>query len=498
MSTTEHRKSGLESQYRLGDAVMLVALGLYAAGAVALGLLYERPGLSPGGVALWTLGLALPAALAFWLGRGQLWTRLLMAVSLSALVALHIQVAAGMTEFHFGVFVTLALLLVYLDWRPIVLSAVFFAVHHLGFDRLQDAGVGVYCLTQPNFWVVALHALYVVVQTALEVVLVVKLAHSVRGNAEVAMMAGSLQDGQRIALDTAGLPAQAPLAVQLRDNLARIAVAVSAVRHAAHGLQAASHEIAGGNRDLHHRTEQTASHLQQAAASLAQLTEKVRHSADAAGQARQMAESAATAAHKGGEVVGQVIQTMGDIHQRSEKIRDIIAVIDGIAFQTNILALNAAVEAARAGEQGRGFAVVAGEVRTLAQRSAQAAREIKDLITSSVGKVQDGSELVQAAGHTMNDIVGSVQRVTDIIGEMAAGAHEQSADIVQINQAVAQLDQMTQQNAALVEESTAATESLSTQASQLLHAVEVFKLGEDAVASSGTGRPPSMLALAGR
>ncbi len=476
MTATAPHFTGLEPQYRLGDGVMLVALGLYALGALALGFTHDQPGLTWGGVLLWTVGLSAPGVLGFWLGRGSLASRLLMALSLSSLVALHIQVSAGMTEFHFGVFVTLALLLVYLDWRPIVLSAVFFAAHHMGFDRLQAVGVGVYCLTQPNFGIILLHALYVVVQTTLEVVLVVKLAHSVRGNAEVAVLAGSLQDGQRISLDTTGLPAQAELALQLKDNLARIATAVASVRAAAQSLQNASQEIATGNRDLSHRTEQTASHLQQASASLEQLTDKVRHSADAAGQARQMAQSATSAAHKGGEVVGQVIRTMGDIEQSSARIRDIIGVIDGIAFQTNILALNAAVEAARAGEQGRGFAVVAGEVRTLAQRSAQAAKEIKDLIGVSVARVQDGSELVQAAGQTMGDIVSGVQRVTDIIGEIAAGADEQSAGIVEVNQAVAQLDQMTQQNAALVEESTAATESLSHQASQLLHAVEVFKL----------------------
>ncbi len=477
MTSPTQPLTGLEPQYRLGDGVMLVALGLYALAALALGFAYDQPGLTWGGVLLWTIGLSAPGVLGFFLGRGSLIARLMMALSLSSLVALHIQIAAGMTEFHFGVFVTLALLMVYLDWRPIVLSAAFFAAHHIGFDRLQAVGVGVYCLTQPNFGVIVLHALYVVVQTGLEVVLVVKLASSVRGNNEVASLARSLQDGQRISLDTTGLPAQAELALQLKENLARIATAVASVRSAAESLQNASQEIATGNRDLSHRTEQTASHLQQASSSLEQLTDKVRHSADAAGQARQMAQSAASAAHKGGEVVGQVIRTMGDIEQSSARIRDIIGVIDGIAFQTNILALNAAVEAARAGEQGRGFAVVAGEVRTLAQRSAQAAKEIKDLIGVSVARVQDGSELVQAAGQTMGDIVSGVQRVTDIIGEIAAGAHEQTAGILEVNQAVSQLDQMTQQNAALVEESTAATESLSHQASQLLQAVEVFKLG---------------------
>jgi methyl-accepting chemotaxis protein len=207
-----------------------------------------------------------------------------------------------------------------------------------------------------------------------------------------------------------------------------------------------------------------------------QLTGTVRQSAEAASQANQLASSASAVASRGGEVVGQVVTTMDEINTSSKKIADIIGVIDGIAFQTNILALNAAVEAARAGEQGRGFAVVAGEVRSLAQRSAEAAKEIKALIGTSVDKVETGARLVQEAGSTMNEIVASVQRVTDIIGEITAAANEQSGGIGQVNQAVTQLDQMTQQNAALVEESTAAAESLKDQAQRLTTVVAAFKV----------------------
>ncbi|HET7792921.1 MAG TPA: methyl-accepting chemotaxis protein, partial [Rhizobacter sp.] len=224
-------------------------------------------------------------------------------------------------------------------------------------------------------------------------------------------------------------------------------------------IQTASAEIAAGNQDLSARTEQTASNLQQAASSMEQLTGTVKQSADSARQANQLAASAAEVAQRGGSVVSQVVSTMDEINASSKKISDIIGVIDGIAFQTNILALNAAVEAARAGEQGRGFAVVASEVRSLAQRRAQAAREIKGLIGASVEKVESGSRLVADAGATMNEIVGSVQRVTDIIGEITAAASEQSDGIGQVNTAVVHLDQMTQQNAALVEQSAAAAES---------------------------------------
>ncbi|MGJ7507302.1 methyl-accepting chemotaxis protein [Variovorax sp. GT1P44] len=258
----------------------------------------------------------------------------------------------------------------------------------------------------------------------------------------------------------------------MNDSLAKV---VGEVRTGTDTIATASSQIATGNQDLSSRTEEQASSLEQTAASMEELTSTVKQNADNARQANQLAVSASEVAVKGGSVVSQVVDTMGSINASSRKIVDIIGVIDGIAFQTNILALNAAVEAARAGEQGRGFAVVASEVRNLAQRSAAAAKEIKTLIGDSVEKVEEGSKQVAEAGKTMEEIVDSVKRVTDIMGEITAASQEQTSGIEQINQAITQMDQVTQQNAALVEEAAAAAASLQEQAGSLVDAVRIFK-----------------------
>ena len=274
----------------------------------------------------------------------------------------------------------------------------------------------------------------------------------------------------------------------MRDSLADI---VGQVRGATDTIASASDQIAAGNLDLSARTEQQASSLEQTAASMEELTSTVGQNADSARQANQLAVSASAIAQQGGLVVSQVVDTMGSIHASARKIVDIIGVIDGIAFQTNILALNAAVEAARAGEQGRGFAVVASEVRNLAQRSAAAAKEIKGLIGDSVEQVEAGSQLVSQAGATMEEVVVSVRRVTDIMGQITSAGQEQSAGITQVNQAIAQMDAVTQQNAALVEEATAASQSMQDQASALAKLVSVFRLERHA----GVATQPARLAL---
>ncbi|MEI2615913.1 MAG: methyl-accepting chemotaxis protein [Methylotenera sp.] len=264
----------------------------------------------------------------------------------------------------------------------------------------------------------------------------------------------------------------------MNETLGMIVSPIVTVKNAVETISTASKEIAQGNADLSRRTEDQAASLEKTAASMEELSSTVKQNADSAKQANQLASTASNVAIKGGDVVAEVVATMSSINESAKKIEDIISVIDGIAFQTNILALNAAVEAARAGEQGRGFAVVAGEVRSLAQRSASAAKEIKELIADSVSKTAEGTRQVENAGSTMQDIVTSVKRVTDIIGEIAAASLEQSAGIEQVNEAIMKMDDVTQQNTALVEEAAAAAESLMEQAEELMNAVSVFTLDE--------------------
>ncbi len=463
--------SAVDPRALLGDKILLLSNAIAAVGAVVLGLQFIQPALAFAVAAL----LMLLAGGVYLAARASLASRLLLSITLVGFVVLHIQLSRGMVEFHFGVFVTMSLLLVYLDWRPIVLAAGLFAAHHVLFDRLLANGLGFYCLNEPDFARVILHALYVIVQTGLELMLVSGMVRAAREGAELQSMVQHINRPDGIVLGTQGFQATTPLGQALQSTLERMQQAVTAMRGSIERIRSTSQDIAAGNQNLSARTESAAGSIEQTAASLEEFTTAIRQSDDSAHQAREMALLNAQAAQRGGQAVGEVVSTMEEINQSSQKIGDIIGVIDGIAFQTNILALNASVEAARAGEQGRGFAVVAAEVRTLAQRSALAAKEIKELIGASVEKVETGTRLVRAAGTTISEVVDSADKVSAIIEGISRTTGEESSGIRQINEAVNLLDDATQRNAALAEQSLAAVQNLNDQAEQLAKAVAVFK-----------------------
>jgi methyl-accepting chemotaxis protein len=367
-------------------------------------------------------------------------TRLVVSTALLLFCALHIYQARGMTEVHFGIFVTLSLLLVYQDWRIIILGGAVIAVHHLLFNFLQQAGYGEICFTTPGIGITLLHAVYVVA----ECVALSYLAILLRKQTDATLSQ-----------------------LRLQTSFDHMRCVVEQSQQGVDAIRSAASEISNGNADLSARTESQMSSLAQTIRTMENLMLAVGKNSDHSHDANKLVTSASEIAVSGGKMVTQVVDTMVSIRESSRRIVDIISVIDGIAFQTNILALNAAVEAARAGEQGRGFAVVASEVRSLAQRSATAAKEIKALITDSGERIETGGRLVDTTGQTMAHLVTSVQQVAVIMSEINAASASQREGIGQVNQAISDMAASTQQNTALVDIAASASDSLRDHATHL-------------------------------
>ena len=456
---------------RQGDRVMLFAVAVSLAGAVLLAL--QQPGAGFG------IGLALVLALcggaAYGLFGGTLASRLTIAFVQVALIALQIQLARGEIELHFGVFVTLALLMVWRDWRVVVFAAALFAVHHVLFDRLQAAGLGFYCTTRPDFARIVLHAFYVVLQTGVEVVLCVRMQRMAAEAQELSKLVRAMNQADGIALDVNGIPVRMAQPRALAETVARIGQAVGEVRQAATEMAQTASNVSDGSERLRERTGRVTENLEETAASLEEIASTARHARDAARSANEVAMVATREATQGGVVMAEMVSTMDAISQSSSRIGDIVGMIDSIAFQTNILALNAAVEAARAGDHGRGFAVVASEVRSLSQRSAQAAREIKGLIDNSSTQVRSGSQLVATAGEAMSRIVTTVERAAGLMEQVSSAAAEQQTGIEHVNTAVARIESMTQENAELAHASADASQQMRDQIARLSGAMRAFR-----------------------
>ncbi|MVW59851.1 chemotaxis protein [Massilia sp. NEAU-DD11] len=421
-----------------GKLFLAVLWALFAT-SLALGLVYDSlmPAVAAG------LPLALVPSALIAAAPGSLAARLSVAVALMLFCALNIHQAHGLTELHFGIFVLLAFLVCYQDWRVIVAAAGTAAVHHLTFNYLQEWGYPTLCFTHPGIGIVLLHAVYVVVEAAVLSYLAVRLQ---RETTAVAASAGTLHDTLRAMRSSA-------------DQVARDMDLITQTSSA----------VAAGSADLSARAAAQAARLGQAAAAVDHLTATVKRNVDHA-----------ALAVKGGDVVADVVQTMEAIRSSSREVQDIVNVIDGIAFQTNILALNAAVEAARAGEQGRGFAVVAGEVRSLAQRSAQAAKEVRQLIGDSAVRVDAGGRLVDEAGQAMHQIVGSVQRVAGIMTAISGASQEQRDGIEQVRDSIREIEVTTRQTAELVGQSADAAETMCAHASSVARAVGTLRQAEAA------------------
>jgi methyl-accepting chemotaxis protein len=454
------------------DKLMLALVVVASLLAVPIAWHYTSVGLALGvGTALVLAALGL-----FGLARGSALTRYALPLLLCAAVALQIQVSLGTIEFHFGVFVTLALVMVYRQWRVIVACAAFFAVHHLLFDRLQAWGYAIYCTTSADFLKILLHATFVVLQTAVEVVIVRQMASAYQQGIELQVLVESVQAGGQFRLDVSNQPVRSALAKELQSLLLQLDDTVRTVTQSVEQVQVASKEIQQGSSDLSSRTELASHALEETAAAATRVLSTLERARGLASEADAMTRRASTAAQQGQGVVSDLAQSMQDIRQQAGQIADIVGVVDGLAFQTNLLALNAAVEAARAGEQGRGFSVVAQEVRHLATRSAGAAREIRQLIAASQQAIGQGATHSAGALDAMDQLLQASGQAAEHMRAIVASTHEQGTTMASITQSIHELENAMVQNSALAEQSSAAAFSLQDQTVAMARSVQAFQV----------------------
>ncbi len=456
------------------DHAMLIAVVANFAFALALGEQFpQRSG------AFAFAGAALAFGVGCALLRREWLTRAAMVISLTALIALQIHLSGGQIEFHFNLFVTMSLLLVYRDWRPIVLMSALVTMHHFGFDRLLQAGIPVYCLSEPDPSRILLHVAFVAGQCLMLCGVAITLHRRAIEAKELEFLVNAMGRSGPIRLNLAVMRVDTEAGLRLKHVQQRMAEAVKQVRETARGLQEAAQASADMSNELTERAQRTVGGLKDAAVSLDQIGVIARSSTEASNEAKTMSATAAGMADKGGELVRNVVATMSEIEASSRRINDIIGVIDGIAFQTNILALNAAVEANRAGEQGRGFAVVASEVRSLARRSADAAKEIRALIAASSQTVARGAELVSGAGETMNALMASVRRVGDLFANITGEAEDHAQGLEMVSASMNELGTLTQGNLAAAERSDQTSRALQAEVDRLAEVLSAFRLGDD-------------------
>ena len=467
-----HIEPALQAISRQADGLMMALIAVYALLALPIGWHYSSVDMALVAAPV----LIVMAGLVFATARGSAFSRYALPLLLSACVALHIQVSLGTLEFHFGVFVTLALVMVYRQWRVVVACAAFFAVHHILFDRLQAWGYGIYCTSQADFAKIILHAVFVIIQTAVEIYILKNMVQSFMQGIELQGLVNAVHDGEQFNLNIADEPVQTPLGQDLKQLIVQLNSTVRTVSESATQVQIASREIDAGSSDLSARTEIACSALEETSNAALRVLSTVEQARALASEADALTHNAAQAAEHGQVLMTDLAQSMQAIHQQSTQIAEIVSVVDSLAFQTNLLALNAAVEAARAGQHGRGFAVVAEEVRRLALRSADSAKQIRTLIQASERTIGQGAAQSQQALQAMHELLQASRSATGQMREIVSATHAQNAAMTDITQAIQSLEGTMSQNSALAEESSAAAASLQAQTLHMAHSVQAFKI----------------------